>query len=168
MVSVEPDGSAGPAASKRESHQAPGVLHLAVSLQIVDPDGGWLLQRRARSKALFADRWANTCCTHPAPGESPAGAAVRRVREELGLVVGQLTPAGAFTYRAVDAQSGLVEHELDHVFVAVAGTGSAVASAAEISELVRLPFSAAMELVMSDSGAPWAAEVLRRAAAALV
>jgi isopentenyl-diphosphate Delta-isomerase len=74
-----------------------------------------LLQRRADAKYHSAGRWANTCCSHPRPGESPADAAQRRLREEMGLDCA-LTPVGNFTYRA-DVGGGLVEHELDHVFV---------------------------------------------------
>ena len=33
-------------------------------------------------------------------------------------MVARVRPIGSFRYRAVDPDSGLVEHELDHVFVA--------------------------------------------------
>jgi isopentenyl-diphosphate delta-isomerase len=169
VVSMGADGVVGPAVSRGLAHSQPGVLHLAVSLQIVDAEDGWLLQRRAGSKAAFAGCWANTCCTHPAPDEDPAVAVIRRVREELGLglAIDQLIPAGVFTYRAVDPVSGLIEQEVDHVFAAVTPTGAAVANAEEIGEVVRLTYAEAMEVVTSESGAPWAAEVLRLAAAAL-
>ncbi|MDQ6616933.1 MAG: isopentenyl-diphosphate Delta-isomerase [Actinomycetota bacterium] len=167
VVSVGQDGTAGPAVPRGAAHEAPAVLHLAVSVQLVDLEGGWLLQRRAGSKAAFADRWANSCCTHPAPGEDLAAAAMRRVREELGLEIDELIRAGMFTYRATDPQSGMVEYEQDHVFAAVADTRGAVAAPEEISALLRPPFSAAMDIVASDAGTPWAAEVLRRSFDAL-
>ena len=44
------------------------------------------------------------------------GAGERRVQEELGLTVA-LVHRASFEYRAVDVDSGLVEHELDHVLV---------------------------------------------------
>lgn len=167
IVAVGESGSAGGPVARNLAHQAPGVRHLAVSLQVVDADGRWLLQRRASSKALFPGRWANTCCTHPAPGEAPAEAAMRRVQEETGLSVTDLVPAGTFEYRAVDEASGLVEDELDHVFVCIVDTSTAVADAEEISELARLPFPSALRLVTSSAGAPWAAEVLRMSFGAL-
>lgn len=168
LVSVGADGAARGRVSARLAHCEPGVLHLAVSVQIVDPVGDlWLLQRRAGSKPLFPERWTNTCCTHPTPGEDVAQAARRRLREETALDVDHLTLAGEFTYRASDGDSGLVEHEHDYVFVAVADTSAAVADPEEISDLVRLPYAEALRLVESDAGTPWAAEVLRRARKAL-
>ena len=149
------------------AHTAPGVLHLAVSLQVVDLSGRWLIQRRAASKLTFAGRWANTCCTHPEPGEDPAVAAARRASQEVGLVVSDLLPAGSFVYRARDEPSGLVEWEHDHVFVAVADTSGAAADPAEIDEVACLFYEDAYRLVASADGAPWAAEVLRRSFVAL-
>jgi isopentenyl-diphosphate delta-isomerase len=163
VVTIGRDGSLGGVVSRELAHLAPGVLHLAVSVQVVDPDGRWLLQRRADSKAAFAGRWANTCCTHPRLGEDPQQAAVRRVCEELGLVIAGLRPAGVFVYRAVDPVSGLVEHEVDHVFLAVCDTGKARHDPDEASELARVDYTEALRLVTSDEGAPWAGEVLRRA-----
>lgn len=161
VVIIGRDGSIGGGISRELAHVAPGVLHLAVSVQVVDPDGLWLLQRRAVSKRSFPGVWANTCCTHPRVGEEPEVAAVRRLSEEVGLEVEQVKPAGVFVYRATDPVSGLVEHEVDHVFVVVTATGDAATDPGEIEVLARLPYSEALALVTSD-GAPWAAEVLRR------
>jgi isopentenyl-diphosphate delta-isomerase len=142
VVALADDRSPTVPVNRSDAHRAPGVLHLAVSLQVVDrASREWLLQRRAASKALFPSRWANSCCTHPAPGEDPAAAARRRLREETGLMVDEdVLPAGAFTYRAVDAGSGFVEHEYDYVFVAYADVSRAVPDPTEIDELAALPF----------------------------
>jgi isopentenyl-diphosphate delta-isomerase len=105
-------------AEKLDAHRPPGLLHRAVSAHIVDRAGRVLLQQRALGKYHFPGYWANACCSHPRPGESPIEAVERRVLEELGVRV-PLTPAGRFVYRATDPWSGLVEHELDHVFVGV-------------------------------------------------
>lgn len=91
-----------------------GRLHRAISVLVSDRDRRLLLQRRAFSKYHSAGLWSNTCCTHPRPGESPAAAAHRRLREEMGFDC-DLECSGSIIYRAV-LPGGLVEHELDHVF----------------------------------------------------
>jgi isopentenyl-diphosphate delta-isomerase len=102
-------------ASKLDVHRD-GRLHRAVSVMLFDNRGRTLLQLRAATKYHSPGLWSNTCCGHPAPGESPIDAACRRLREEMGIAGCDLTSAGAFTYRA-NVAGGLVEHELDHVFV---------------------------------------------------
>ena len=92
-----------------------GRLHRALSVFVFNADGDVLLQRRAASKYHSGGQWTNTCCSHPRPGEPVAAAARRRLREEMGFEC-DLAPAFAFTYRA-EVGGGLVEHELDHVFV---------------------------------------------------
>lgn len=163
VVSIAPDGSPAGPVDRHVAHETPGILHQAVSIQVVDRYGWWLLQRRAPSKALFAHRWTNTCCTHPRPDEATVRAAIRRLREEVNLAITEVAPAGVFTYHAVDPRSELVEYEQDHVYAALADTDTADPDPAEISDLVRLPFREAVSLVESEAGTPWASEVLRRA-----
>jgi len=102
------------AGSKLDVHRT-GALHRAFSVFVFDAGGCLLLQQRARGKYHSGGLWTNTCCGHPRPGEETAGAAERRLREEMGIAC-PLRHAGWFVYRA-DVGGGLVEHELDHVFV---------------------------------------------------
>jgi isopentenyl-diphosphate Delta-isomerase len=92
-----------------------GLLHRAVSVLVADRSGALLLQRRANGKYHSAGLWTNSCCGHPRPGEDSRVAASRRLHEEMGVAC-ELQSAGHFQYRARLA-NGLVEHELDHVFV---------------------------------------------------
>ncbi len=124
VVLVDEDDNEMGTAGKADAHRGDGELHRAVSVFVFDPDGRLLLQRRAETKYHFAGLWANTCCSHPRPGEDVVAAGRRRLREEMGITV-PLRRAGSFVYRAVDPRSGLVEHELDHVLVgAFAGAPS--------------------------------------------
>lgn len=112
------DAAASPigVAPKLEAHHAPGLPHLAFSVVLHDTQGRILLQRRSRDKHHFRRRWANSCCSHPQPGESVSDAAARRVREELCVTLEHpVEPVGAFWYQAVDPDSGLVEVEYDVV-----------------------------------------------------
>jgi isopentenyl-diphosphate delta-isomerase len=92
-----------------------GLLHRAVSAFVVDVEGRHLLQRRALGKYHSEGLWSNACCSHPLPGEPAPAAASRRLREEMGVTV-PLTPLLRYTYRA-ELDNGLVEHEVDHVFI---------------------------------------------------
>lgn len=115
VVVDEADAPLGTMA-KLDAHVAPGTLHRAISVFVYDGAGRLLLQRRSKHKHHFRGLWANTACSHPRPEEAPVEAGVRRLREEMGIRA-ELEAAGRFMYRAEDPESGLVEHELDHVLI---------------------------------------------------
>lgn len=94
-----------------------GVLHRATSIYIFNSKDELLIQKRAASKYHSPNKWANTCCTHPLPGETPFITAQRRLREEMGLVVA-LTEVFRYSYQA-DVGIGLTENEFNHVFFGV-------------------------------------------------
>ena len=97
-------------------HTAATPLHLAFSLYLFDVAGRVLLTRRALTKKTWPGVWTNTCCGHPAPGEAPEDAVRRRLPEELGIEVEDLTCVlPDFSYTATDA-SGIVENEVCPVF----------------------------------------------------
>lgn len=129
MQRTGPDSSAAPAEhvvlvdeddndlgtmEKLAAHLDGGTLHRAFSVFLFDKDGRVLMQKRASGKYHFGGLWTNTCCSHPRLGEAPVEAGRRRLMEEMGIeaTVDALT---TFLYRASDAESGLTEHELDHV-----------------------------------------------------
>jgi isopentenyl-diphosphate delta-isomerase len=99
---------------KLEAHEK-GLLHRALSVLIINTKKEILLQRRALGKYHSPGLWTNTCCSHPYPGENPTEAANRRLKEEMGMVA-DLEFAFKFQYKC-DFDNGLIEHELDHVFM---------------------------------------------------
>lgn len=101
---------------KLEAHQK-GLLHRAVSILVFNSKGEFLLQKRAAEKYHSPNLWTNTTCTHPKPDENNLTAAVRRLKEEMGIFC-DLKKIHSFKYKAF-LDNGLVEHELDHVFVGV-------------------------------------------------
>jgi len=101
---------------KIRAHESDGRLHRAFSIFLINRAGELLLQRRAQAKHHFRGLWANACCSHPLPGEAALRSAARKLDQELGISA-PLRDVGQFTYRARDADSGLVEHELDHVLI---------------------------------------------------
>ncbi|MFD7367541.1 isopentenyl-diphosphate Delta-isomerase [Nocardiopsis alba] len=114
---VDESGRTTGTSEKLAAHRAPGVLHRAFSVFLLDDRGRLLLQRRSLSKYHSPGVWSNTCCGHPYPGEQPFAAAARRVGEELGLSPSLMREAGTVSYHHPDPISGLVEREYNHLFV---------------------------------------------------
>lgn len=164
VLLVDEQGRALGASPKLAAHEPPGQLHLAFSVFLFDDAGRVLWQRRAAEKYHFPLVWANSCCSHPAPGEDPKRSAVARVEEELGLGCA-LEGAGHFVYRAACARSGLVEHEYDLVFVGGL-TGTPEPDPEEVAEVRLLEPAAVRAGGLGGELAPWVAEALRLAEAA--
>ena len=166
---VDPAGFAIGTLAKLEAHLAPGRLHRAVSVFLLDQSGRLLVQRRAAGKYHSAGMWSNTCCGHPRPGEWPNQAASRRLAAELGLVVAPdgLVPAGTVTYEVADPASGLVEREYDHLFVGRT-TDQPQLNPAEVAEVTALSLADLVAATTDWSGCTaWFSIVLQAAMPAL-
>src|SRR5690606_16536422 len=106
-------------APKLASHHRETPLHRAFSCFVFNSSGQFLLTQRALSKKVFPGVWTNSCCGHPAPGETTEDAIRRRLREELDLEAEKLVPVlPDFRYRA--EMDGIVENEICPVYAAVA------------------------------------------------
>ena len=112
VVLVDSDDQEIGTCEKLEAH-IKGLLHRAFSVFIFNDAGELLLQRRAYGKYHSEGLWTNTCCSHPAPGETTIEAGNRRLMEEMGMEC-ELHTSFSFEYRATLDHS-LTEHELDHV-----------------------------------------------------
>lgn len=98
-----------------------------------------LLQQRAWSKYHSKGLWSNTCCGHPNLGEDTKQAAERRLFEEMGFTL-PLRHIGVFEYKA-KLENELMEHEIDHVFIAEYGGEEILPSPNEVIDYrwVRIP-----------------------------
>lgn len=103
--------------TKINAHQGRAKLHRAISVQLFNQRGEWLIQQRSKYKRLFPLIWANTVCTDVRPYESYEAAAKRRLKEEMGLTV-PLKMVFKFYYAAKWKQAG--EKEIDQVLVGIA------------------------------------------------
>jgi len=99
---------------KMQAHME-GKLHRAFSVFILNNKGQLMLQRRAMNKYHGGGLWTNTCCSHPRLNEAVESAAKRRLQEEMGFTC-DLKELYWFIYKT-NVNNGLIEHELDHVFV---------------------------------------------------
>ncbi len=98
---------------KMEAHQK-GKLHRAFSILLFNSKGELLLQKRSKKKYHSGGLWTNTCCSHPHPHESMADATQRKLLQEMGI-----NPPLKFAFKFIyqtPLDSGLIEHECDHVF----------------------------------------------------
>jgi len=113
VVLVDAHDTAIGTTGKLDAHRR-GLKHRAISALIRNSAGEFLLQRRAAAKYHSAGLWTNACCSHPRPGERPADAAVRRLKQEMGIAC-PLEPMFVVHYEAA-VPGGLTENELVHVF----------------------------------------------------
>lgn len=92
-----------------------GLLHRAFSVFVFNENFEVLLQQRAASKYHSANLWSNTCCSHFHPDKSMRPFVKKRMIEEIGFSC-QLKMMYKFIYK-VTLENGLIEHELDYVFM---------------------------------------------------
>jgi isopentenyl-diphosphate Delta-isomerase len=115
VILVDKDDNVRGTMEKMEAHRK-GELHRAFSVLVFNSKGEMLLQKRARSKYHSGGLWTNACCSHPLPDENIEETIKRRVKEEIGIEV-----KPKFSYKFLyktPLDQNLIEHELDHVFVA--------------------------------------------------
>lgn len=111
VVLVREDNTPIGTADKSEVHTNDTPLHRGFSLFVFDSKGRVLLTKRASTKKTFAGVWTNAVCGHPAPDESAEDAAVRRLRDELGITDVSVRLVADYRYRFAD-KNGIVENEI--------------------------------------------------------
>ena len=154
IVLLDAGGQAIGTAPKAPSHHSDTPLHLAFSCYLTDPAGRILITQRAHGKASFPSVWTNSCCGHPAPGESLREAVRRRVLSELGLRAEELTLVlPEFRYRAT-AENGVVEYELCPV-VRASAAGELRLHPDEVAAAGWRDWDACVALVDHPSASPW-------------
>lgn len=167
VVLLDDAGNAIGTAPKATTHHADTPLHLAFSCYAFDPDGRLLVTRRALSKPTFPGVWTNTVCGHPAPGENPADAVVRRARQELGLELSDVRLVlPEFRYTAT-MPNGVRENEMCPVFVAHANSDPEPAPD-EVEEWTWVPWDEFRDDVLNGRRevSPWCADQIAQLAPA--
>lgn len=165
---VDESGRAIGSTTVQAAHRAPGQLHRAFSVLLLDPAGRLLLQRRSAAKTRFPLRWANACCGHPSPGQSVTDAARVRLAEEISVRDVPLTEVGVYAYQAGDPSTGRIEHEYDHVLLGrIDPDTPLVPDPDEVADLRWLPADEVNRAVSADpmAFAPWLAGVVATLAA---
>ncbi len=100
---------------KLEAHSGNTPLHRGFSSYVFNLNGEFLLTQRALSKKVWPGMWTNSCCGHPAQGESVEDAVKRRLDYELGLQPRKLEIIlPDFRYKV--ELNGIVENEICPVY----------------------------------------------------
>ena len=152
-------------AAKTETHKK-GLLHRAFSVFLFDGNT-LLVQQRALHKYHCGGLWANTCCSHPRPGESIIPAAVRRLREELAIDLPEtaLREVHSFVYRACFT-NGVTEYEYDHVLVGEY-SGAFACNPEEVADVRRIDLDELKESMRTEPEkyTPWFITSIKEAVA---
>jgi len=114
LILTDKNGSQKGFASRRDCHKGEGRPHLAFLAFITDKDKNLILAKRAKTKSLWPLLWDASVVSHVLPGESPAKAANRRGREEMGVDI-DFKDTGAFYY--FNKFNGASENEYCHVLI---------------------------------------------------
>ncbi len=77
-------------APRSEIHANPSLIHRVVHILVFNTKGDLLLQKRSMSKDIAPGRWDTSVGGHVNPGEDVHAAAVREMREELGIAAPEL------------------------------------------------------------------------------
>ncbi|MDY0262301.1 NUDIX domain-containing protein [Syntrophotalea acetylenica] len=72
-------------ALRSECHGNPGLIHRVAHVLVIDGQGRLLLQKRSLCKGVQPGRWDTSVGGHLDPGEGYYEAALREMREELGI-----------------------------------------------------------------------------------
>ena len=77
-------------APRSKVHSDPSLIHRVVHVMISNRQGNLLLQKRSMNKDIAPGRWDTSVGGHVNPGENAHSAALREMREELGIVTSDL------------------------------------------------------------------------------
>ena len=82
---VDPNGKIVGIVRRSELHRNPSLVHRVVHVLVFNLQGSLLLQKRSRSKDTAPEKWDTSVGGHVNIGEDIRSAALRELREELGI-----------------------------------------------------------------------------------
>jgi isopentenyldiphosphate isomerase len=96
-----------------------GDWHRAVHVWIINGKGELLLQRRAKEKEAYPDKWDISSAGHICAGDDPITSAMREMEEELGLVLEERYFEYLFTVKnqIVLHEGAYINNELDDIYL---------------------------------------------------
>jgi len=145
-------------APKATVHTKDTPLHRAFSLYIFNQQGEVLVQQRKKEKITWGGFWSNSCCGHPAPGESRKEAAKRRSFQELGIAVEDIEKMADYRHRF--EHDNVVENEICPIFVGIARDSHITPSPGEIEKFQWVSWSGFLQDIKEKKAeySPWSKE----------
>lgn len=116
VVLVDEQNNQIGAADKATVHSTITPLHRGFSVFIFNSKKELLITQRALTKRTFPGVWSNTVCGHPLPDEAVETAAMRRLKDELGLDITNVKVVAPYRYRFAD-NNGIVENEICPILI---------------------------------------------------
>jgi len=171
VVLVDANDNVVGSEDKLRAHQN-GQLHRAFSIFVARHHFGKvevLLQQRAFSKYHCGGMWSNSCCSHPQPGEDLKESALKRLHEELGFSLNDITWVDSHCYKAL-LVNGLTEHEFDHLYIGWDQAPIIVANPDEIHATKWLSVDEINQAIANESldFTPWFAATFAKVRAGLI
>lgn len=87
-------------ATRREVHSDPGLIHRAVHIMVFRTSGRLVMQKRVKTKDVAPGKWDTSVGGHVDAGEDYETAALREMKEELGIEGVRLQHLYDFKYRS--------------------------------------------------------------------
>ncbi|MDC0636347.1 NUDIX domain-containing protein [Flavobacteriaceae bacterium] len=95
-----------------------GLCHATVHIWFYTSKGKILLQQRAASKAIYPLLWDVSVAGHVNSGESLLTAAIREVKEEIGITVGENDLKKIGLMKSFQSyKSGIIDNEFHTIFI---------------------------------------------------
>ena len=82
---VDRDGNVRGLAKRSDIHGDPSLIHRVIHILVFDKKGRLLLQKRSMNKDVAPGKWDTSVGGHVNPGEDIPEAAMRELKEELGV-----------------------------------------------------------------------------------
>jgi isopentenyl-diphosphate delta-isomerase type 1 len=96
-----------------------GDWHRTVHVWIINPHHELILQKRSHEKESYPNLWDVSCAGHIAAGQTSIAAAIREVREELGMAIQKKDLVYLFTIKSHFPQheGAFIDNEINDVFL---------------------------------------------------
>ncbi|MBU2213514.1 isopentenyl-diphosphate Delta-isomerase [Patescibacteria group bacterium] len=117
VILCDEQGNPKGTTSIADAHKAPGRLHKAFSVFLIDQQRKEILMQLRAQDKLFGGLWSNTCCSHPQEDQKILLAGMQRTKYECGFDCPPLQELCSFVYEAEDPNGKGWEREYDTVLV---------------------------------------------------